>query len=105
MVSTNYEETRRKSLTGFQNYMSAVQLKGVSREQKVQAIVDTFAQDCVLVTSEGRELKGKDEVKKFYTSVLEGMKLLEERIFSFKPLTKRKLRSVLPFFVIFLSFA
>eukprot|EP01126_Amoeba_proteus_P028863 TRINITY_DN2842_c0_g1_i2.p1 TRINITY_DN2842_c0_g1~~TRINITY_DN2842_c0_g1_i2.p1 ORF type:complete len:108 (+),score=25.40 TRINITY_DN2842_c0_g1_i2:309-632(+) len=45
-------------------------MKDVAREVKLEAIVDTFAEDCILVPSSGTPIRGKDGVRAFYEKVL-----------------------------------
>jgi len=61
-------------MNGFNKYLQAVQLKNVSREQKVAAIVDTFAEDSVILASTGETYKGKEEVRKFFSDVMASSK-------------------------------
>jgi hypothetical protein len=56
-----------KSKTGFYRYMGAVQMPvGTDdRQKKLDAIMDTFADDCTVYTSDGLVLRGKTAVFPF----------------------------------------
>jgi len=61
---------RQQSLLGFNKYLAAVSLKDVPRETKLEAIVETFADNCVLLASTGETYTGKEGVRKFFGNVL-----------------------------------
>ena len=42
-----------------------------TRHIKLQAIVDTFSEDCVIDTSDGKRLHGREAVRAFYGNVME----------------------------------
>jgi hypothetical protein len=56
--------------TGLNAYFAAVSLQGVSREEKLKAIQDTFSRqtNTELITPSGLILRGNDQVVSFYAS-------------------------------------
>ena len=72
----------------FFEYMAAVRMPSnkATRSAKLHAIVETFSEDCVIDTSDGRRLTGKAAVHAFYDNVMEmandnfGPLLVEESI-------------------------
>jgi len=65
---------RTQTVTGFNAYMNAVRMKDAPRAQKLEAIVDTFDPNCVIETSTGGTLNGREAARKFYGDVLESSK-------------------------------
>lgn len=55
---------------GLNAYFAAVSARGLSREDKLNGIVNCFSPDAVLITSDGSELHGHDGVRSFYGSEL-----------------------------------
>lgn len=60
-----------KSKLGFYRYMEAVQSVSEDRQAKLDGIMETFAENCTVYTSDGLVLRGRTAVRGLYASVLE----------------------------------
>eukprot|EP00931_Biecheleriopsis_adriatica_P065064 TRINITY_DN3967_c0_g1_i4.p1 TRINITY_DN3967_c0_g1~~TRINITY_DN3967_c0_g1_i4.p1 ORF type:complete len:180 (+),score=33.53 TRINITY_DN3967_c0_g1_i4:96-635(+) len=63
-----HQEVVNRNLAGLQAYFDAVSSQGLSHEDKLGKIAETFTENTVLVRPDGSELKGRAGVESFYGS-------------------------------------
>jgi hypothetical protein len=70
-------QAKEISLAGLYRYFASVSANGLSKLDKLDGIVQTFADDAVLVRPDGTRLDGHDGVKDFYGKQSPALKLDE----------------------------